>query len=81
MTKYNVISVSTSGFQIEQLYPEDQTRIDAIMQQYHDSEFDLVDLSLMAVSGRLNITQGCTFDRRDFTVFRPKHVARLQLIP
>jgi hypothetical protein len=35
----------------------------------------------MALSERLNITQIYTFDRRDFTVFRPKHCDYLELMP
>lgn len=35
--------------------------------------FDFVDC--------LNIRQVYTFDQRDFTIFRPKHGLRLELVP
>jgi hypothetical protein len=35
----------------------------------------------MALSERLQITQVCTFDRRDFSIFRPTHYDYLELLP
>jgi hypothetical protein len=35
----------------------------------------------MALSERLNITQVCTVDRRDFSMFRPLHCDYLELLP
>jgi uncharacterized protein len=52
-----------------------------IMRQYQDAEFDFVDTSIMAIAERLNIKQICTFDHRDFSIFRPKHCDYLKLLP
>jgi hypothetical protein len=30
---------------------------------------------------RLNITEICTFDRRDFSMIRPQHVAYFAILP
>jgi len=60
---------------------EDIGRAEQIMGEYADARFDFVDTCLMALSERLNITQICTFDRRDFSVFRPRHCDYLQLLP
>ncbi|HLV37426.1 MAG TPA: hypothetical protein VKY59_20070 [Spirillospora sp.] len=37
--------------------------------------------SLYALADRLSITQVCTFDRRDFAIFRPAHSDYLKLLP
>ena len=60
---------------------EDIQRAEQIMGDYADARFDFVDTCLMALSERLNITHICTFDRRDFSVFRPHHCEYLQLLP
>ncbi len=52
-----------------------------IMEQYQDAAFDFTDAAIMALTERLNIKRGCTFDRRDFSVFRPLHCEYLELLP
>lgn len=59
----------------------DLDRAAEIMLEYEEAKFDFVDCCLMALSERLNITTVCTFDERDFGIFRPKHVERLELLP
>ncbi|MDX2075952.1 MAG: PIN domain-containing protein [bacterium] len=65
----------------EILIPEDFVRMSNIMTTYRDAKFDFVDACLMALSERLNITLICTLDQRDFSIFRPRHVDRLELLP
>lgn len=69
------------SFQIETLTDEDMLRMDEIMIQYQDAQFDFVDVSIMAIAERLNITEIYTFDRRDFQVFRPSHCEYFELLP
>ncbi len=71
----------TSAFQIEPLLDADMARMSGIMRQYQDNAFDYVDTAIMAVAERLTITDVYTFDRRDFTAFRPRHCAALTLLP
>ncbi len=59
----------------------DLQRAGEIMAAYAQAELDFVDCIIMALSERLNITQICTYDRRDFSIFRPKHCAFLELLP
>lgn len=68
-------------FIYEILTSADFIRMREIMTDYRDAKFDFVDCSLMALSERLNITQICTLDKRDFSIFRPKHVPHLYLLP
>ncbi len=59
----------------------DIRRVHEIMTTYASAEFDIVDTCIMALSERLQITQVCTFDRRDFSIFRPMHCDYLELLP
>jgi predicted nucleic acid-binding protein len=51
------------------------------MGQYWTARLDFVDCCLMAMAERLNITKVCTFDRRDFNIFDPKHCDALEFLP
>lgn len=73
--------IQNAGFQIEPLTPDDRARMGEIMTQYLDAELDFVDMAIMAISERLNITQVYTFDRRDFAIFRPRHCPYPELLP
>jgi len=70
-----------AAFQIEPLTDIDFDRMVSIMREYTDSEFDYVDTAIMAVAERMNIQRICTFDLRDFRVFRPRHCEYFQLLP
>jgi hypothetical protein len=59
----------------------DLQRAEAIMRQYSDARFDFVDCCIMALSERLKITEVCTLDRRDFSIFRPTHCDFLEILP
>jgi len=59
----------------------DLSRANEIMLAYPEARLDFVDCCLMVLSERLNITRICTFDRRDFSIFRPKHCDYLELLP
>ena len=67
--------------QLEPVSVPDLARIREIMAMYKDSKFDFVDCCIMAHSECLNITRVCTFDRRDFSIFRPTHCEYLELLP
>lgn len=58
---------------------EDLERVHDIGQQYSDAQFDLVDCCIMAIAERLNITRIATFDRRDFSIFQPRHCDYFEL--
>ena len=61
------------------LIVEDFKRVHKISEQY--PQFDFVDCAIMTIAERLEIESICTFDRRDFSVFRPKHCDYLTLLP
>lgn len=66
---------------LEPLAQEDVRRVRDIMRQYADASLDFVDCCIMALCERLNVTRVLTFDRRDFSIFRPTHCAALELLP
>ncbi|MBN2304512.1 MAG: PIN domain-containing protein [Anaerolineae bacterium] len=76
-----VFARTWTAFQIQPLLDSDMARMQAIMLQYQDAAFDFADVAIMALAERLNITQVYTFDRRDFSIFRPRHCDYLELLP
>jgi predicted nucleic acid-binding protein len=76
-----LLGIDTLGFRFEPVSVADLKRAGQIMAQYHGADLDFVDCCLMAISERLNITSVYTFDRRDFTIFRPTHCDYLELLP
>ena len=73
--------MAQNAFQIEPLVESDMKRMQQIMLRYTSAEFDFADVAVMALAERLNITQIATFDRRDFSLFRPIHCEFLELLP
>lgn len=63
------------------VFQEDLARVREIGLQYRDARLDLVDCGIMAIAERLNVTRIATFDRRDFTIFQPRHCDYLELLP
>ena len=70
-----------SRFSLIALVEQDILRVAEILNQYADSRIDFVDATVMAVAERLNIVNVLTLDRRDFSLFRPRHCDIFNLIP
>lgn len=70
-----------SRFSLIALVEQDILRVAEILNQYADSRIDFVDATVMAVAERLNIVTVLTLDRRDFSLFRPRHCNIFNLIP
>lgn len=66
---------------IEPLEMIDFGRVHEISLEYTTAEFDIVDCCIMTLAERLNIIRIATFDRRDFSIFRPRHTNYLELLP
>ncbi|MFN8528702.1 MAG: PIN domain-containing protein [Anaerolineae bacterium] len=69
------------GFSVIPIDTDVMKRMSVIMTQYVSAEFDYTDAAIMALAERLNIRRIFTFDRRDFSIFRPTHVDFRELIP
>ena len=70
-----------SGVEPTLLLLEDIDRARTIMTTYASAQLDFVDCAVMALAERLNIQQIATFDRRDFSIVRPRHCEYLELLP
>ena len=67
--------------QLESLTLDDLKRVNEILEQYADSQLDFVDAAIVTIAERSNITRILTLDRRDFSLFRPKHCGYFELLP
>ena len=52
-----------------------------LQDQYADLNLGLVDSTIIAIAERLGIQRVFTFDRRHFSVVRPKNLEYLELLP
>ncbi len=60
---------------------QDLKRAAEILEKYADSKIDYVDVIIMAIAERLDIKRILTVDRRDFSLFRPRHCDAFEIIP
>jgi hypothetical protein len=66
---------------VEHFTEEDSARAVEILEKYRDAEFGVVDATVMAMAERLKIKTILTLDRRDFSLFRPRHCDAFTLVP
>ncbi|MBI5670446.1 MAG: PIN domain-containing protein [Chloroflexi bacterium] len=72
---------AASAFELQSVTKDDLKQAAVIMAKYASARFDFVDCCIMALSERLTITQVCTFDRRDFIIYRRPNGEPLELLP
>ncbi len=59
----------------------DMARALELMRQYHDAHIGFVDATLVALAERHRIRRVLTLDKRHFSIFRPKGLGYLELLP
>jgi predicted nucleic acid-binding protein len=59
----------------------DLLRIAEILIEYADANLDFTDAALIALAERQGFERIATFDRRDFSLVRPRHCAAFELLP
>jgi uncharacterized protein len=74
-------SLAKQEMLLEQPSIKDIERAIQILEQYRDAQFGMVDASLMAMTERLKVEVVLTLDRRDFSIYRPKHCRAFRLVP
>lgn len=74
-------SLTEPRISLEPITVVDIRRARTIMATYSEARLDFVDCAIMALAERLDVTQVCTFDRRDFALVRPAHCDYLDLLP
>jgi predicted nucleic acid-binding protein len=74
-------SVLDGSVVVADLEPEDWKRVRDLLLRYADLPLNLVDASVVAVAERLQEGAIATLDHRHFSVVRPRHVRRFELLP
>lgn len=67
--------------EIAELDIYDISRARELMAKYSDLPMDFADAALLRVAEREKIASVFTIDKRDFSLYRPKHVSRLKILP
>lgn len=57
------------------------SRVFELQDKYRDLPMDFADAALMVACEQLAITHVLTLDRRDFSIFRPRHCERFVILP
>ena len=68
-------------FAIEAPTAPDRRRALELAETYRDARLGYVDATTIAIAERLKETRLATFDRRDFSLVRPRHVEAFELLP
>jgi len=74
-------SLAAKEMLVEDVAHTDLNRAIEILEQYRDAEFGMVDATTMAIAERLKIEVILTLDRRDFSIYRPRHCSAFRLVP
>lgn len=74
-------SLANKELLVEHPNDADLTRSIEVLDRYRDAKFGLVDAMTMAMGERFGIETILTLDRRDFSIFRPRHCAAFRLLP
>jgi uncharacterized protein len=74
-------SFATGFLALADLTVADLDRSADLVEQYADLPLGTTDACLVTLAERLGIVELATLDRRHFSVVRPRHVARLELVP
>lgn len=73
--------VTTGAYDFIQVELEDMQRSLTLMQTYGDARVGFVDASIVALAERYRVPRILTLDRRHFSIFRPKGLTHLELLP
>jgi len=69
------------GLEITDLGQSAVARCRALMKKYRDLPMDLADAALVAAAETTKLRSVFTLDHKDFSIYRPAHVRRLELVP
>lgn len=76
-----VADVVAGAYRLAHLTEDDLGRAAELERTYHELDLGLVDASVIALCERLHETKVATLDHRHFSVVRPRHCDRLELLP
>ena len=73
--------LATEALSLAELDEEDAPRMRELMKKYRDLPMDLADAALVRVAERERLRRIFTIDRRDFSLYRPRHTRRFEILP
>jgi predicted nucleic acid-binding protein len=74
-------ALGEGAFAIEAPNAQDRRRALELVETYKDAGIGYVDAATIALAERLKDPRVATFDRRDFSLVRPRHVDAFELLP
>lgn len=76
-----VAGLSASDIEIVEPDKAGLSRIVELLDRYADNQLDYTDAAIISIAERLAITRIATYDRRDFSVVRPRHCTYFEPLP
>ena len=73
--------LARGGTEIAGLERSGWDRCRALMNKYRDLPIDMADAALVSIAEAKKIRSVFTLDHKDFNVYKPSHIKRLELIP
>jgi uncharacterized protein len=73
--------LAAGAFQLEPVHAADWLRVAELVARYRDLRLGTVDAAVVACAERLGVRVVATTDARHFSVVRPVHAQRFELLP
>ncbi len=73
--------LARGGTEIADLERSGRDRCRALMNKYRDLPMDMADAALVSIAEAKKIRSVFTLAHKDFSVYKPSHIKRLELIP
>ncbi len=73
--------ILSGALDLSDILPAEIPRMRRLMAKYADLPMDFADASLVVVAERLRLRRVFTLDRRDFRLYRPRHLRSFDIIP
>jgi predicted nucleic acid-binding protein len=73
--------MATVPIRLQFIQDHELPRAFELMAKYVDLPMDFADAEILVVAERKGIKRIFTIDRRDFSIYKPKHIRRMQIIP
>lgn len=73
--------IMAGGLEIYDIPAAHYGRLKDLMGKYSDRPMDVADATLLVIAETKGIKTVFTLDRTDFSIYRPRHCKRLEIIP
>jgi len=69
------------GLVVHDIGPDLLPRMKDLMDKYADRKADIADISIVVIAEQHGAKTIFSLDRRDFSVYRPKHIRHFEVLP